>query len=92
MSTVFGWVLMGKTSSAPDRNIVTMCSTMDSVDRTLQRFLENEDVPTVEKSSQADLECEHNINQPQRANQMLTGRTNVYYTVSRKMSRFRSTK
>ncbi|XP_008179517.1 uncharacterized protein LOC103308231 [Acyrthosiphon pisum] len=58
MSTVFGWVLMGKTSSAPDRNIVTMCSTMDAVDRTLQLFLENEDVPTVEKSSQADLECE----------------------------------
>jgi len=49
---------MGKTSSAPVRNIVTMCSTMDSVDRTLQRFLENDDVPTVEKSSQADLECE----------------------------------
>ncbi|XP_008181435.1 uncharacterized protein LOC103308922 [Acyrthosiphon pisum] len=58
MSTVFGWVLMGKTSSSPDRNIVTMCSTTDSVERKLQRFLENEDVPIVEKSSQADLECE----------------------------------
>ncbi|XP_008183847.1 uncharacterized protein LOC103309646 [Acyrthosiphon pisum] len=58
MFTVFGWVLMGKTSSSPDRNIVTMCSITYSVDRMLQRFLENENVPTVEKSSQADLECE----------------------------------
>lgn len=35
-----------------------MCSTMDSVNQTLQRFLDNEDVPIVEKVSPADLECE----------------------------------
>jgi len=58
MSTVFGWVLMGKTSSSPNRNIVTLCSTMDSVDQTLQQFFKNEDVPSTEKTSPEDLKCE----------------------------------
>ncbi|XP_050520046.1 uncharacterized protein LOC126893679 [Daktulosphaira vitifoliae] len=58
LSTVFGWVLMGKTSTTNDRKIVTMCSTLESVNDTLQKFLEVEDVPTIEKCNPEDQECE----------------------------------
>ncbi|CAI6373892.1 unnamed protein product [Macrosiphum euphorbiae] len=58
LSTVFGWVLMGTTSNTPTKMSVTMCATTESVDRTLQRFLDIEDVPTVVKSSPDEEECE----------------------------------
>lgn len=58
LSTVFGWVLMGTTSNTPTKMSVTMCAITESVDRTLQRFLEIEDVPTVVKSSPDEEECE----------------------------------
>lgn len=58
LSTVFGWVLMGTTSNTPAKMSVTMCATTESVDRTLQRFLEIEDVPTVVKSSPDEEDCE----------------------------------
>jgi len=58
LSTVFGWVLMGTTSDTQTKMTVTMCATTESVDRTLQRFLEVEDVPTIGKSSPDELECE----------------------------------
>lgn len=35
-----------------------MCATIDSIDRTLQRFLEVGDIPNVERTSTEDLECE----------------------------------
>ncbi|XP_008183743.1 uncharacterized protein LOC103309618 [Acyrthosiphon pisum] len=58
LSTVFGWVLMGRTSCATKKKIVTMCSTLESVNQTLKRFFEVEEVPNVEKGCPADLECE----------------------------------
>ncbi|CAI6343478.1 unnamed protein product [Macrosiphum euphorbiae] len=58
LSTVFGWVLMGRTLCATKNKIVTMCSTLESVNQTLKRFFEVEEVPNVEKSCPADLECE----------------------------------
>ncbi|XP_008179879.1 uncharacterized protein LOC103308385 [Acyrthosiphon pisum] len=57
LSTAFGWVLMGTTSDTPTKMSVTMFATTESVDRTLQRFLEVEDVPTVVKSSPDEEEC-----------------------------------
>jgi len=55
---VFGWVLLGTTSNTPTKMSVTMCATMESVDKMLQRFLEIEDVPTVVKSSLNEKECD----------------------------------
>jgi len=45
LSTVFGWVLMGRTSCATKNKIVTMCSTLECVNQTLKRFFEVEEVP-----------------------------------------------
>jgi len=58
LSTVFGWVLMGTTSNMPTKMTISMCNVTESVDRTLQRFLEVADVSTFEKSSPEELECE----------------------------------
>jgi len=58
LSTVFGWVLTGKVSTAPKSKIVTLCATTDSIDPTLQRFLDIEDIPTAVKSNIGDAECE----------------------------------
>jgi len=49
---------MGKVSTAPKSKIVTLCATTDSIDRTLQRFLDIEDIPTAVKSNIGDAECE----------------------------------
>ncbi|XP_050444020.1 uncharacterized protein LOC126847685 [Adelges cooleyi] len=57
LSTVFGWVLMGKTTNGPKQQIITLCSS-ESVNHTLQQFFEIEEVPKVEKNNPADLECE----------------------------------
>jgi len=57
LSTVFGWVLMGKVSTAPKSKIITRYATTDSIDRTLQRFLDIEDIPTSVKSNIGDAEC-----------------------------------
>lgn len=54
-TTVFGWVLMGRVSSPIASIPVTMCSTLESIDRTFKQFLEVENVLTVEKR---DTECE----------------------------------
>lgn len=35
LSTVFGWTLTGKTSSPTTDTVITMCATMESVDRIL---------------------------------------------------------
>lgn len=59
LSTVFGWVLMGKTSTAPKGQVSTMCVTTDAIDRTLQRFLEVEDVPTIQRNNPDDIMCEN---------------------------------
>lgn len=57
-SSVFGWVLMDKTSTSPNTSAITMCATTNSINRTLQRFMEIENVPTVEKANSEDIECE----------------------------------
>lgn len=58
LSTIFRWVLMGKMSTTPKTKVITMYTTIDSINQTLQRFLEIEEVPTAVKSDPADLECE----------------------------------
>jgi hypothetical protein len=44
-------------STVPKNQIMTLCATTDSIDRTLQRFLEIEDIPTVVKSNTGDSKC-----------------------------------
>lgn len=59
LSTVFGWVSMGKTLNTSKNKIITMYATMNSIDQTLRRFLEIEDIPTAIQNSSADFECKN---------------------------------
>lgn len=58
LSAVFGWVLMGKMSTAPKNKIISMYTTTGMIDQILHRFLEIEVVSIAVKGDSADLECE----------------------------------
>lgn len=58
IETIFGWALMGNTGIINPKITTTLLTSLDSVDKTLRRFWEIEELPTVPKTSPAEQQCE----------------------------------
>lgn len=56
--TVFGWALMGRSIDQPTTTTTTLFSSMESVDMTLRRFWEIEELPTASIISPDEKKCE----------------------------------
>lgn len=57
--TKFGWTLMGSTLTKSTFSTTTLFTSLDAVDKTLRRFWEIEDLPSISISSAAEQECEN---------------------------------
>jgi len=58
LKTVFGWVFIGRSSPNPSNNTTSLFASIDPIDQILRKFWEIEELPTVEKTSPAEQECE----------------------------------
>ncbi|XP_027842478.2 uncharacterized protein LOC114123628, partial [Aphis gossypii] len=58
LSTIFGWILMGRVTGTEERITTALYTTLESIDQSVQRFWELEDVPTAERKTPADVKCE----------------------------------
>lgn len=57
--TTFGWTLIGKTVDTSTNSTTTLLISVETVDTTLRRFWEIEEMPSAIKTSSADQECEN---------------------------------
>ncbi|CAI6350178.1 unnamed protein product [Macrosiphum euphorbiae] len=58
LSTIFGWILMGRIAGTEERTTNALYTTLESIDQSVQRFWELEEVPTAERNTPADMKCE----------------------------------
>lgn len=62
INTIFGWILMGKVSSFPGKCLSSFHSSVEfSLDETIKRFWEIEEVPRANIASPEDRLCEHSF-------------------------------
>lgn len=58
IETVFGWILMGRTDTAITRSTTAMVTSLDTIDITLRRFWNLDEVPTTTQQLPEDIRCE----------------------------------
>lgn len=58
LSTIFGWILMGRIADTEERTTTALYTTLESIDQSVQRFWELEEVPTADRKTPADVKCE----------------------------------
>lgn len=58
IETVFGWVLMGRSSVSPAATTTTLCTSLELVNTSLRRFWEIEELPNIVKTSPTEEQCE----------------------------------
>lgn len=58
LKTVFGWALMGRSSTNISCNTTSLFASIDPVDKILRKFWEIEELPAVEKTSLPEQKCE----------------------------------
>src|SRR5580765_393430 len=85
-NTIFGWVLMGAVSSHPTRNLRSFVTTMESIDDTVSRFWQLEEIPDHTSSSEDDVRCEELFKRTTRREN--SGRFIVSYPFSKDLPCF----
>lgn len=62
LSTIFGWILIGRIPHSKENITTTLCASLDDVNQSLQRFWEVEEIPTTKNQSSAGLKYEEIYN------------------------------